>query len=186
MKAPIVLVCQNNGWAISVPRSAQTASETLAQKAIAYGIPGRYVDGNDAIAMYREVKAALQRAYNGEGPTFIEAVTYRLGPHSGSDDPTRYRLPNEVTEWEDKRDPLLRLRIYLERQGYWDEQKQQALEEDTRAHVSRAVTSALTEPVPAPESMFDSLYASSSPLLDAQRQELQNYLRATEKGVNVP
>lgn len=186
LHAPVVLVCQNNGFAISVPRSSQTASETIAQKAIAYGIAGRLVDGNDVLAMYREVRAALQRARAGEGPTLIEAVTYRFGPHSTADDPKRYRSNTELTEWQDQRDPLTRMRIYLEHESLWNETRQQALEEEVRAEVARSVTSALTEPVPAPESMFDQVYATPSPLLEAQRQELLEHLKATEKGVTFP
>ncbi len=186
LRAPVVLVCQNNGFAISVPRSAQTASETIAQKAVAYGIAGRYVDGNDVLAMYREVGAALRRARAGEGPTLIEAVTYRLGPHSGSDDPKRYRSDTELTEWQDQRDPLTRMRIYLEHEGLWDETKQQTLEEEVRAEVAQSVTNAFTEPIPPPESMFEHVYATPSPLLDAQRQELLEYIKATEKGVTFP
>ncbi len=186
LKAPAVLVCQNNGWAISVPRSSQTASETLAQKAVAYGIVGRLVDGNDVLAMYREVRAALERARAGEGPTLIEALTYRYGPHSTADDPKRYRSSAELTDWQDTRDPLLRLRVYLESQGTWDETKQKSLEEELRAEVAKVVTAALTEPVQPPESLFDQVYETASPVLEEQRREMLAYLKATEKGVTFP
>lgn len=186
LRAPVVLVCQNNGWAISVPRSSQTASETLAQKAVAYGIAGRLVDGNDVLAMYREVGIALERARAGQGPTLIEAVTYRFGPHSTADDPKRYRSTTELTEWQDQRDPLTRLRIYLEHEGIWDDSRQKTLEEEIRSEVAQAVTAALTEPVPPPESMFEQVYATPSPLLEGQRQELLEYLKTTEKGVTFP
>lgn len=186
MHAPVVLVCQNNGWAISVPRSMQTASETIAQKATAYGIPGRYVDGNDILAMYRETRTALARAYAGEGPTLIEAITYRLGPHSTADDPTRYRSNAELTEWQDMRDPIRRLRAYLEHQNLWDEEQQKALEEELRAEVARSATAALTEPVPPAESMFERVYATPSPLLERQKQELTDFLKQTQKGVTFP
>ncbi len=186
LKAPVVLVCQNNGWAISVPRSAQTASETLAQKAEAYGVRGRLVDGNDVLAMYREVSTALEHARLGQGPTFIEALTYRFGPHSTADDPKRYRSTTELTEWQDTRDPITRLRIYLEREGVWDEAKQKMLEEELRAEVANAVTVALTEPIPPPESMFEQVYAIPSPLLQEQQREMLAFLKATEKGVTFP
>ncbi len=186
LHAPVVFVCQNNGWAISVPRSSQTSSETLAQKAVAYGIAGRLVDGNDVLAMYREVGAALERARAGQGPTLLEAVTYRFGPHSTADDPKRYRSTTELTEWQDQRDPLTRLRVYLEREGLWNETRQKTLEEELRAEVATAVTAALTEPVPPPESMFEQVYATPSPLLEEQRHELVEYLKATEKGVTFP
>jgi len=168
-RVPAVLVCQNNGWAISVPRSRQTASATFAQKAVAYGISGRLVDGNDVLAMYREARAALERARAGGGPTLIEALTYRIGPHTTADDPTRYRATEDLTEWRDGRDPVVRLRAYLERETLWDAARQEALEEETRERVARAVTTALAEPVPPPEAMFDNLYGTPSPLLDAQR-----------------
>ncbi len=186
LKAPVVLVCQNNGWAISVPRSSQTASETLAQKAVAYGIVGRLVDGNDVLAMYREVRAALERARAGEGPTLIEALTYRYGPHSTADDPKRYRSSAELTDWQDTRDPLLRLRVYLEGQGMWDEARQKALEEELRAEIAKLVTAGLTEPVQAPESLFDQVYETASPQLEEQRREMLAYIKATEKGVTFP
>jgi pyruvate dehydrogenase E1 component alpha subunit len=186
LHAPVVLVCQNNGWAISVPRSSQTASETLAQKAAAYGVPGRLVDGNDVLAMYREVGAALERARSGQGPTLIEAVTYRFGPHSTADDPKRYRSASELTEWQDTRDPLTRLRAYLEHEHLWDETKQTALEEEMRTAVATTVTAALTEPVPPPESMFEHVYATPSRLLAEQQHELLAFLKATEKGVTFP
>ena len=186
LHAPVVFVCQNNGWAISVPRTSQTASETLAQKATAYGVPGRLVDGNDVLAMYREVRTALTRARSGQGPTFIEAVTYRFGPHSTADDPKRYRPTAELTEWQDTRDPLMRLRNYLEREGLWNETRQQALEEEIRAEIATIVTAALTESVPPPESMFEHVYATPSALLEGQQRELLAYLKATEKGVTFP
>jgi len=186
LRAPVVLVCQNDGWAISVPRTSQTASETLAQKATAYGVPGRFVDGNDVLAMYREVSAALARARSGQGPTFIEAVTYRFGPHSTADDPKRYRSTSELTEWQDTRDPLTRLRVYLEHEGLWNEEKQNVLEEGIRTEIAHIVTAALTEPVPPPESMFEHVYATRSSLLEEQQRELLTYLKATEKGVTFP
>lgn len=186
MKAPCVVVCQNNGWAISVPRSAQTASETLAQKALAYGIVGRYVDGNDVIAMYREVSAALERARNGEGPTLIEAVTYRVGAHSASDDPRRYRSDAELAIWQDERDPVNRLRAYLTLAGLWDEQQQKALESELRDKITRVITNAVMEPQPAPEELFNYVYATPSPLLKEQQQELRAYVQSSTKEVTFP
>ncbi|GCE28032.1 pyruvate dehydrogenase (acetyl-transferring) E1 component subunit alpha [Dictyobacter alpinus] len=185
-KAPVVLVCQNNGWAISVPRSRQTASETLAQKAVAYGIAGRLVDGNDVLAMYREARAALERARSGQGPTLIEAVTYRFGPHSTADDPQRYQPAGELTEWQDQRDPITRLRICLEREQLWDQTRQKALEEELREYIARSISNALTEEIPAPESMFEQVYAEPTPILQQQRQELLDHLKATQRGVTFP
>ncbi|HKO23552.1 MAG TPA: thiamine pyrophosphate-dependent enzyme, partial [Chloroflexota bacterium] len=179
LKAPVVLVCQNNGWAISVPRARQTASETIAQKGVAYGVPGLLVDGNDGLAMYREVHAALERARSGGGPTLIEALTYRIGPHTTSDDPTRYRPSDELALWQRERDPLVRLRTYLEREGQWDGARQEALEEEMRERVARIVTAALAEPMPPPEAIFDHIYGTPSPILEAQRRELRAHVQAS-------
>ncbi|WP_432408188.1 pyruvate dehydrogenase (acetyl-transferring) E1 component subunit alpha [Wukongibacter sp. M2B1] len=120
--APLVVVVQNNQYAISVPRLEQTKTKTLAEKAIAYGIPGIQVDGNDILAVYGAVKEAVDRARRGEGPTLIEAVTYRLGPHTTSDDPTIYREDKEVEEWKEK-DPLIRFKTYLIDKGLWSEEE---------------------------------------------------------------
>src|SRR2546426_4818836 len=111
---PVVFLCQNNQWAISVPLKKQTNSKTIAQKAIAYGFPGIQVDGNDMLAVYAASREAVDRARAGEGPTLIECVTYRLGGHTTADDPTKYRSTEEVAEWE-RRDPLTRFRAYLEK-----------------------------------------------------------------------
>jgi pyruvate dehydrogenase E1 component alpha subunit len=171
-QAPVVFLCQNNGWAISVPRARQTHSETLAQKGLAYGIPGLQVDGNDVLAVYREVGAALARARAGGGPTLIEALTYRLGAHTTSDDPTRYRPADETTAWRETRDPLTRLRAYLESQGLWDAGRQEELERETQAKVAATVNIALETPMPPSEAMFDHLFAEDTSFLVAQRREV--------------
>ena len=120
LNTPTIFFCQNNQYAISVPRKKQTASKTIAQKAIAYGFPGIQVDGNDLLAVYAATREARERAVSGSGPTFIEAVTYRFGPHTTADDPTKYREDAEVEEWK-KLDPMLRLQKYLGEQGLWNE-----------------------------------------------------------------
>ena len=171
-QAPVVLMCQNNGWAISVPRSQQTHSETLSQKAVAYGIPGIQVDGNDVLAVYRVAGEALARARAGDGPTLIEALTYRLGAHTTSDDPTRYRPPEELASWRDTRDPLGRLRAYLESASLWDDTRQQELEAETQARVAAAVAEALNVPMPPADAMFDHLFAEPTPSLLSQRREM--------------
>ncbi len=170
-QVPAVFLCQNNGWAISTPRVRQTHSETIAQKGQAYGIPALQVDGNDVVAVYREVKAALARARAGGGPTLIEALTYRLGAHTTSDDPTRYRPSSELTEWRETRDPLARLRTYLESAQLWDAAKQEELEHETQARVGAAVTAALETPMPSSDIMFDHLFAEDTPILAVQRRE---------------
>jgi pyruvate dehydrogenase E1 component alpha subunit len=173
-QAPVVLMCQNNGWAISVPRSQQTHSETLSQKAIAYGIPGIQVDGNDVLAVYRVACQALERARSGGGPTLIEALTYRLGAHTTSDDPTRYRSPEELASWRDTRDPLGRLRAYLESVGLWNDARQQELEGETQARVAAAVAEAINVPMPPAETMFDHLYKEPTAPLVAQRRDMMD------------
>src|SRR5881396_3312985 len=117
---PVVFVCQNNQWAISVPLKKQTHSKTIAQKALGYGLPGIQVDGNDVLAVYAAAREAVERARAGEGPTLIESVTYRLGVHTTADDPTKYRTQEEVTAWEQK-DPLTRFRAYLEKRNLLEE-----------------------------------------------------------------
>jgi pyruvate dehydrogenase E1 component alpha subunit/2-oxoisovalerate dehydrogenase E1 component alpha subunit len=170
-KAPVVFVCQNNQWAISVPVGAQTASETLAVKALAYGMPGVRVDGNDVLACYVAVRAAVDRARRGEGPTFVECLTYRLGGHSSSDDPTKYRDESEAATWE-KRDPLLRHRAWLAARGEWDA----AREEEVLAEAGKRITDAIARVEAAPavpvESLFDDVWAHQPAILRDQRERL--------------
>ncbi|HMJ11542.1 MAG TPA: thiamine pyrophosphate-dependent enzyme, partial [Polyangiaceae bacterium] len=134
-RVPCVLICQNNHWSISVPVSRQTRSATLAVKARAYGLPGVRVDGNDVLAVYRAVSDAVYRARQGEGPTFIECLTYRLGGHSTSDDPSRYRSEQEVSEWAE-RDPILRFRRHLQYLGLMDDK----LDGELEAEIERDIT----------------------------------------------
>ena len=136
--APVVFVCQNNQWAISVPRARQSASKTLAQKAIAYGFPGIQVDGNDIFAVYGAANEALERARAGQGPTLIECLTYRLGDHTTADDASRYRSRDEVEHWKSK-DPIERLRRHLERIGLWNKSYDQAVRSEAKAKVETAV-----------------------------------------------
>ncbi|HEU4404276.1 MAG TPA: thiamine pyrophosphate-dependent enzyme [Polyangiaceae bacterium] len=170
-RAPVVFVCQNNHWSISVPVSRQTASETLAVKARAYGMRGERVDGNDAFAVHAAVAGALARARGGLGPSFVECVTYRLGPHSSSDDPTRYRSDAEVEAWR-RRDPLPRLRRYLERAGLFTEADERALVAELDAAIARAIEVAEAAPPPARETLFDDVYAAPPWHLREQRDEL--------------
>src|SRR5688572_12992537 len=153
-RAPVVLVCQNNHWSISVPTAKQTAAKTICVKARAYGIPGHRVDGNDVLAMYKTLNDAATRARRGEGPTFIEAVTYRIGAHSTSDDPTRYRSNAEVDSWK-KKDPVDRLGRHLRFIGAIDD----AWEEKTLAEVTAEIAAAIktVEELPPPprETIFD-------------------------------
>ena len=136
-QAPVVFFIQNNQYAISVPRHKQTISETLAQKAVAYGIPGIQVDGNDIFAVYAATKEAVDRARKGKGPTLIEAVTYRLGAHTTSDDPSVYRDDKEVDEWLPK-EPLVRFKKYLIAQGLWSEEQEEQLRKELEDHVAES------------------------------------------------
>lgn len=168
-KLPYVQVIVNNGWAISVPLELQTASETLAQKAIAAGVPGMQVDGNDVIAVRHAVEQALERARSGDGPSVIEALTYRLSDHTTADDATRYRRAEEVEEAR-KLEPLLRLRKYLASLGAWDDAKEEALIDNCNARVEAAVEEYLNTPKPPVESMFDYMYETLPEAMADQRE----------------
>jgi pyruvate dehydrogenase E1 component alpha subunit len=164
---PVVFLCQNNQWAISVPLKKQTHSRTIAQKALAYGFPGIQVDGNDLLAVYAATREAVTRARAGEGPTLIECVTYRLGVHTTADDPTKYRSDDEVRAWE-KKDPLTRLVPYLARKGV----RTTGLEEDVDAEIVAAVQRFEAFPAPDPVAIFDHVYAERPPHLERQRADL--------------
>src|SRR4030088_2626203 len=139
--AQTVLFVQNNHWAISVPRSRQTASETLAQKGLGAGVTAVLVDGNDALAVYAVSRWALERARDGQGPTLVEALTYRIGAHTTADDPRRYQPADEIEEWR-TRDPLPRFRRYLEARGLWDATEEQEANREALSRIDRAVQEA--------------------------------------------
>ena len=164
---PVVFVCQNNQWAISVPLKKQTHSRTIAEKALAYGFPGIQVDGNDALAVYAASLQAVERARAREGPTLIECVTYRLGMHTTADDPTKYRSEEEVREWE-RKDPLTRFSAYLQKKNLLRE----GLESEVDEEIARAVQAFEAMPAPDPLTMFDHVYGEMPPDLKAQREEL--------------
>lgn len=170
-KVPCVLVCQNNHWAISVPAQRQTASETFAVKGRAYGVPGVRVDGNDVLAIYRVMRDAIARARDGQGPTFIEALTYRMGAHSSSDDPTRYRAQSEVDTWA-LRDPIMRLRRHLVKRGLLDDAQDAALEEGLMAEITTAIQEVEQLAPPARETLFEDVYAELPWHLVEQRAEV--------------
>jgi pyruvate dehydrogenase E1 component subunit alpha len=164
---PVVFVCQNNQWAISVPLKKQTHSRTIAQKALAYGLPGIQVDGNDVLAVYAAAREAVDRARAGDGPTLIECVTYRLGVHTTADDPTKYRSDAEVAMWEQK-DPLTRFRAYLEKRNLLEEGLEQKVDDE----IAEAVRRFEATPPADPLTMFDHAYAELPPDLRAQRDEM--------------
>ncbi len=170
-RVPCVMICQNNHWAISVPTARQTASETIAVKGRAYGVPSVRVDGNDVLAVYKAVSEAVARARSGGGPTFLEALTYRIGAHSTSDDPTRYRSDEEVATWV-ARDPLARLRRHLVHRGLLDDAIDAAMEQELSAEISAAITEVETHGPPGRETLFDDVYADQPWHLAEQRAEL--------------
>ncbi len=170
-QVPAVFVITNNQWAISVPRQRQSAATTLAQKAIAAGIPGEQVDGNAVIAVKAVAEAALQRARTGGGPTLIEALTYRLGDHTTSDDASRYRLDEDVTpRWQEE--PIARLRHYLTDGGHWSKDAEERLLRDTAAEMDDAAATYLATAPQQPQSMFDHTFAVLPADLQKQRDAL--------------
>jgi len=174
-QTPCIFFCQNNQYSISVPRSSQTAAATLAQKAIAYGFPGVLVDGNDLLAVYAATQAAADRARSGQGPVFIEAQTYRLGPHTTADDPSRYRSEEEL-QAQEPYDPLRRVRLYLEKQGLltpaaeterWERYQELVKEEAKKAEAAIPLN---------PDDIFDYHYATLPPYLASQKEYLHRLL----------
>jgi pyruvate dehydrogenase E1 component alpha subunit len=167
---PCVFFCQNNGWAISLPREEQTRSETIAQKAIAYGMPGVQIDGNDLLGVYQTTTEAIDRARGGAGPTLIEAVTYRLGPHTTADDPARYRGADLTEEWR-QRDPLERVRRFLSEREVWSESWQQQIEKEAAEEVDLAIERAEGLAPLGPGDIFDAMFETLPPHLAKQRIE---------------
>ena len=177
-RIPVVFLCRNNGWAISVPRERQTGSETIAQKAIAYGMRGERVDGNDLLAVHDAVRRARARGAAGEGPTLIEAVTYRVEGHSTSDDPRAYRPAELVEPWRE-RDPLLRIRRYLARRGALDDAADAQLRDEVRQEIQRALAEAESFPAKPPvETLFENVYAEPLRQQTEQLEELRDAIAA--------
>ncbi len=176
-KTPTVFFCKNNQYAISLPLSQQTAAKTLAQKALAYGFEGVRVDGNDLVAVYAATKAAADKARAGGGPTLIEAVTYRLGPHSSSDDPTRYRPKEEVAEWQ-RQDPVERMRKYLELKGLWSAAQEDALRKELDDTITATIREVERAPPPPLESLFTDVFEDLTPVL---KEEMEEYLKSGER-----
>jgi pyruvate dehydrogenase E1 component alpha subunit len=169
-QVPAVLVCQNNQWAISTPVTAQTRSETLAVKGLAYAVPSLRVDGNDVLAMYATIKAAVDQARAGGGPTFIEAVTYRLGAHSSADDPTHYRDGGEHAAWQ-KRDPLLRFGRWLAASNVLGVEAQAAAKQRITGEIRAAIAAEESAGPPPKSSLFDDVFARRTWLLEEQASQ---------------
>ncbi len=179
-KAPVVLFCQNNQWAISTPGKVQTASETIAIKALAYGVEPLRVDGNDVLAVLAATRYATDKARRGDGPTFIEALTYRVSAHSSSDDPSRYRDENVTLEWRQKKDPVERMRLWLRAQGWMIEADDTRMAEDIEKEVRDATAAEEAAPLPGIESLIEDVF--ETPTLHL-REQMATYLRDTpQKG----
>lgn len=178
-QAPVVFVCLNNQYAISVPLSKQMRCETVAQRAVAYGMPGIKVDGNDVLAVYAATKEAVERARSGGGPTLVECLTYRYTPHTTADDPSRYRSDEETQRWIAK-EPLIRFEKYLKKKGVLDDAEIKKIDEEIEARINEAITNAeeatRKPPLSDPLAMFDNLYEDLPPHLQAQREELAKAL----------
>ncbi len=173
-KVATVFLCENNQYAISVPVTRQTASRNIAVKARAYGFGGVRVDGNDLLAVYSATKDAVEKARRGDGPTLIECVTYRLGAHSTSDDWKKYRSTDEVEQWR-KRDPLIRLRLYLEKSSSWNESADTKLRKELETMVNEQIARAEKIPPPPAETMFSDVYAHLFPnLVEEEKDELDS------------
>jgi pyruvate dehydrogenase E1 component alpha subunit len=170
-QAPMVVVVQNNGWAISVPRSYPTQAEYIAHRGPGFGLPGYVVDGNDVLAVYQVMSDCVARARAGDGPSLIEAITYRLGAHTTADDPTKYRSEAELEAWV-KRDPITRFRKFLLSRDMLTEQEDTLLYEEIRAEIQAAVEVLDTLPVPSPDKIFDLVYEQPTPQLEEQRAAL--------------
>lgn len=177
-QTPTIFVCQNNHWAISVPRSKQTRSKTLAQKALAYGLPGIQVDGNDVLAVYSAAQQAVERARSGDGPTMIECITYRMSVHTTADDPKRYRKDEEVEEWVE-RDPITRFQKYLKNKKLLTKKKIESIEEEINQEIKEAVERAeeQMEKLGDPLLMFEHVLAEPPRYLQEQREELESELK---------
>jgi len=180
-KAPVLFLCQNNQWSISVPVSGQTAASSIAAKAAAYGIPGRRVDGNDILAVYGAVREAAESARHGGGPRFIEFLTYRMGAHSTSDDPSIYRDEAVTEKWGEK-DPILLFRQWLTEKGTWSESWEEEFRAEFSEKLAEHVRNAESRPEPEPGTLFEHLYATLPVELEAQKAELLRHLSEEEKG----
>ncbi len=176
--APVVFFCQNNQWAISEPIERQSRIP-LYQRALGFGFPGIRVDGNDVLACYAVTQAALKRAREGSGPTFVEAYTYRMGAHTTSDDPTRYRVTEELEHWRLK-DPIARVKAYLARNGVAGEDFFAEVQADSDEIAARVRKGCLEMPDPNPLDIFDHVYAEQSPELESQQQQFAAYLATFE------
>jgi pyruvate dehydrogenase E1 component alpha subunit/2-oxoisovalerate dehydrogenase E1 component alpha subunit len=175
LKTPTIFYCENNQYALSVPLHRQTASESIAAKGAAYGIPSLQIDGNDVLAVYAAVRQAVDHARGGAGPMLLEAITYRQGLHSSSDEPSLYRTAEEEEEWKIN-DPILRCRKFLQKEGWWSAEWEDETRRDQLAQMRTAIDESEGYPPPPPDSLFDDVWAELTPRLEAQRQYLGEQL----------
>jgi pyruvate dehydrogenase E1 component alpha subunit len=175
-QAPVVIVVQNNGWAISVPRPKQSAAATFAIRGAGFGLPSVFVDGNDVLAVYDVMQQALERARAGQGPMLVETLTYRMGAHTTADDPTRYRDPAEIEFWQ-ARDPIKRYRRFLVDRDLLSEEQDQELLANIEEEINEAVREAEAMSLPAPDSFFGYTSADLTPRLQEQQNDLLRYVK---------
>src|SRR5215469_10821579 len=180
-QAPVVLVVQNNGWAISVPRHRQSAAATFAARGAGFGVPSRLVDGNDILAVYEVMQQAIENARAGHGPMLVETLTYRIGAHTTADDPTRYRDAAEVEAWRAK-DPIVRFQRFLMKRDLLDVEQDRQLVEAVEEEVNEAVRIAEAMDPPAPDGFFDWMFAALPPRLQEQRADLLRFVDRDKRG----
>lgn len=178
-KVPAVFIIRNNGYAISTPESVQTAAETLASRGIGYGVPGFQVDGNDILAVIKITREAVARARNGLGPTLIEALTYRLGAHSSSDDPSAYRTKDEEAQWA-KQDNLQRLQKHGIWRGVWSMEMANEKSKEYESEITELIKQAEAKPLPPLDSLFEGVYQNISPILKKQKEEYLDFLHESK------
>jgi len=179
-KLPVIFLCRNNQFAISVPVERQTAVMSISEKACAYGFEGRLVDGNDVLAVYDATKRAVEKARAGQGPTLIEALTYRRGAHSTSDDPRMYRKDEDVSPWI-KRDPIARMKNYLINKNLLTNTENEELEKELNAAIVNTITEEEKTPMPIVDSLFDDVYAEILPHLSLQKEYIKKYIVSLQK-----
>jgi pyruvate dehydrogenase E1 component alpha subunit/2-oxoisovalerate dehydrogenase E1 component alpha subunit len=183
-KAPVVFFCLNNQWAISTPAELQTASQSLAAKALGYGFPGLRVDGNDVFAVHTSVRGAIERARMGGGPTMIEALSYRVSAHTSSDDPSRYRDESVTACWRQERDPLARVQRYLRARGAIDDAREAAMRDEIEREIREAIAIEEVAPLPALRTLVEDVYAEIPARLEAQLRAVEALPRQKAGGTH--
>lgn len=185
LKCPVIFFCRNNGYAISTPVSEQYKGDGIAVRGLAYGIPSIRVDGNDLFAVHDATKAARELALEKNTPVVIEAMTYRGGHHSTSDDSTRYRGPEEIVYWQEEENPITRFRIMMEKQGIWDSAQEASLRKELRSQVLSAMGEAERSKKPAASQLFSDVYDEPTPTLRRQQEEMRAHLEKYKEHYNI-